>query len=390
MMIKRTFAAALMALAMGVSVFSTTAFAYTGETEATEEKTITIQRESEQTQTEAQKDKEIQKDGETKDTAVKESEQESFQLDDETMKEIQKMLLAYLAGNDKITISVGDGETVKTGTVTVSEGSRLNVRTGGGLDYQVIDQLRPGEKVTVIGEDGGWYEVTIPEKTGYVSGEFLKVEETTTGGASMELDADMLTSLWHLIGGCFSEGSTPALTPDGNLTLIDDVGSSTKAGKQFITLVTKSGNYFYMVIDRDDKGEENVHFMNLVDEADLFALMDEEQVAEYQAAMDAQKEDETVEVTEPEPKDPQEIEGEKPEKKVNWAPLMLLAIVGVGGAGVFGYTALNKKKQEKVAARPEPDADYEDEDEDEEEYIIPDDDTSDEAEMSEDFEDDEN
>lgn len=229
MMIKRTFAAALMALAMGVSAFSTTAFAYTGETEATEEKTVTIQRESEQTQTEAQKDKEIQKGDETKDTAEKESEQVSFQLDDETMKEIQKMLLAYLAGNDKITVSVGDGETVKTGTVTVSEGSRLNVRTGGGLDYQVIDQLRPGEKVTVIGEDGGWYEVTIPEKTGYVSGEFLKVEETTTSGASMELDADMLTNLWQLIGGYFSEGSTPALTPDGNLTLIDDVGSSTKA-----------------------------------------------------------------------------------------------------------------------------------------------------------------
>lgn len=362
MMIKRTFAAALMALAMGDSAFSTTAFAYTGETEATEEKTITIQRESEQTQTEAQNGKEIQKGDETKDTAEKESEQASFQLDDKTMKEIQKMLLAYLAGNDKITVSVGDGETVKTGTVTVSEGSRLNVRTGGGLDYQVIDQLRPGEKVKVIGEDGGWYEVTISEKTGYVSGEFLKVEETTTGGASMELDADTLTSLWQLVGGYFSEGTTPALTPDGNLTLIDDVGSSTKAGKQFITLVTKSGNYFYMVIDRDDKGEENVHFMNLVDEADLFALMDEDQVAEYQAAMDAQKEDETVEVTEPEPEDPQEIEVEKPEKKVNWAPLMLLAIVGVGGAGVFGYTALNKKKQEKVAARPDPDADYEDED----------------------------
>ena len=388
MMIKRTFAAALMALALGVGAFSTTAFAYTGETEATEDKNTTIQRESEQTQTESEKDKETQKDSETKDTGEKESEQAAFQLDDETMKEIQKMLLAYLADNDKITVSVGDGETVKTGTVIVSEGSKLNVRTGGGLDYQVIDQLRPGEKVTVIGEGGGWYEVTIPEKTGYVSGEFLKVEETTTGGASMELDADMLTSLWQLIGGYFSEDSTPALTPDGNLTLIDDVGSSSKAGKQFITLVTKSGNYFYMVIDRDDKGEENVHFMNLVDEADLFALMDEEQVAEYQAAMDAQKEDETVEVTEPEPEEPQEIEVEKPEKKVNWAPLMLLAIVGIGGAGVFGYTALNKKKQEKVAARPDPDADYEDEDD--EEYIIPDDDTSDDAEMTDDFEDDEN
>ena len=250
----------------------------------------------------------------------------------------------------------------------VSDGSRLNVRTGGGLDYQIIDQLRPGEKVTIIGEDGGWYEVTIPEKTGYVCGDYLKIEETTSGGASMEIDADMITNLWQMIGGYFSEGSTPALTPDGNLTLIDDVGSSTKAGKQFITLVTKSGNYFYMVIDRDDKGEENVHFLNMVDESDLFALMDEDRVAEYQASLEAQKEDETTEVADPAPEEPQEIEVEKPEKKVNWAPLMLLAIVGIGGAGFFGYSVLNKKKQEKEATRPDPDADYEDEDD---EYELP-------------------
>lgn len=363
-MIKRTILPALMALLLGVSAFSTTAFAYTGETEAAEERVITIQGSAEQSQTEAQT--EVKKDTETKDTADNESGQ--FQLDEETMKEIQKLLLAYLAGNDKITVSVGDGETVKTGTVMVSDGSRLNVRTGGGLDYQIIDQLRPGEKVTIIGGDGGWYEVTIPEKTGYVCGDYLKIEETTSGGASMEIDADMITNLWQMIGSYFSEGSTPALTPDGNLTLIDDVGSSTKEGKQFITLVTKSGNYFYMVIDRDDKGEENVHFLNMVDEADLFALMDEDQVAEYQASLEAQKEDETTEVTDPAPEEPQEIKVEKPEKKVNWAPLMLLAIVGIGGAGFFGYSVLNKKKQEKDAARPDPDADYEDEDD---EYVLP-------------------
>ena len=49
------------------------------------------------------------------------------------------------------------------------------------------------------------------------------------------------------------------LTPDGNLTLVDDAGSPTKSGKQFITAVTKNGNYFYIIIDRDDKGEETVH-----------------------------------------------------------------------------------------------------------------------------------
>ena len=65
-----------------------------------------------------------------------------------------------------------------------------------------------------------------------------------------------------------------ALTPEGNLTLVDDYHTSYSdgSGQQFITLVSKSGNTFYLVIDRNDKGENTVHFMNLVDESTTFWL----------------------------------------------------------------------------------------------------------------------
>ena len=56
------------------------------------------------------------------------------------------------------------------------------------------------------------------------------------------------------------------LTPDGNATLVDDFGGN----KQLITVTTKNGNYFYILIDRDDEGENTVHFLNQVDEATLW------------------------------------------------------------------------------------------------------------------------
>lgn len=67
-----------------------------------------------------------------------------------------------------------------------------------------------------------------------------------------------------------------AFTPDGNMTLIDHIKSENDGEKQFIIVQTRNGHYFYIVIDYAAEGENTVHFLNQVDEADLMAILAEE------------------------------------------------------------------------------------------------------------------
>ena len=147
------------------------------------------------------------------------------------------------------------------------------------------------------------------------------------------------------------------LTPDGNLTIIDDYGDPTKAGKQFITVSSKNGNMFYIIIDRDDEGENTVHFLNLVDERDLLTLMDEEEIEELMGPVEVEP------TPTPEPEEPKEVvvEEPKPKSNIGGGSIFIVLVLLVGGAGVFLYT---RKKDGKKKNTPyvDPDADYEDDD----------------------------
>ncbi len=192
-------------------------------------------------------------------------------------------LLSSLFGSKVSITSTDDGiqittsgteETTQNGTVTTN-GGKLNVRTGARLDKTAFTQLPNGTQVEVIGTEGEWVKVLLPEREGYVHSDYLTI--TDTGSFSLSLDEEELAALLGLFTGSQTSGGSAALTPDGNLTLIDDIGSTTQSGKQFITAETKSGNVFYLIIDRDDEGKETVHFLNQVDEADLLALMEDGQ-----------------------------------------------------------------------------------------------------------------
>ena len=164
-----------------------------------------------------------------------------------------------------------------------------------------------------------------------------------------------------------TDETSGALTPEGNLTLVDDYHTnySDGSGQQFITLVSKSGATFYLVIDRNSKGAQTVHFMNLVDEADLLALMEEEAADAYTAEKEAaaQAELDRLKAEEEAKKAEEEAATAEPpkENKVTkiasgFLGVVILIALAAGGGFYFYRQQMQKKKAEKEAL--DPDANY--------------------------------
>lgn len=195
-------------------------------------------------------------------------------------------------------------------------------------------------------------------------------------------------------------GVEPApLTPEGNMTLVDDIDGEAGTDKQFIVVQSRAGHYFYIIVDRAAEGENTVHFLNQVDEADLLSLIEQEEQAPavcscttkcMAGAVNTSCEVCAVNMSEcvgtaPEPEEPDTppVEPDTPEKpeKKGGNPLMIVALLAVLGAGgAVAYLKFIKKKPSVKGSADLDDYDYGDDDpEDEpEDEDDPDDDLEDE------------
>ena len=202
----------------------------------------------------------------------------------------------------------------------------------------------------------------------------LSVTAYAGGGPEVEEAPETVTEPEETTGGYEPQ----PLTPDGNMSLVDDISGETSGDKQFITVVTKSGNYFYIIIDRAEDGENTVHFLNQVDEADLTALMEDGQteapacsctekcvagsvntacpVCSVNMSECAGKE------AEPEPEETEQPQEE--EKGGGMGILLVVLLLAAAGGGAFYYFKIMKPK--KDAAKGSSNLDDLDFDEDEE------------------------
>ncbi|WP_194611664.1 DUF4366 domain-containing protein [Clostridium vitabionis] len=181
-----------------------------------------------------------------------------------------------------------------------------------------------------------------------------KAEGRVTGTASQTSD---------------SESDDGVLTPSGNMSLVDNVKEEDKENLDFMTVTSKDGHVFYIVIDHSSNAE-NVYFLNQVDESDLMALMTDDEKKAIEETADTEKE--TGEAVTPSVKtdsaetDTDQAETENKKNEVRSAMdnnLIMGAVFGVIGLVLIGAYYFLKIRPKKKGASIEDDLEFYDDEE---------------------------
>ena len=218
------------------------------------------------------------------------------------------------------------------------------------------------------------FPLGIYANTGEDGGESVNTEETeNTETPSPEVtpnpaatpantDVEIVPEEAHTETQENAESAEPSpLTPEGNLSLVDDVSGEAAADKQFVTVVSKNGNYFYLIIDRAADGKDTVHFLNQVDEADLAALIDGGEFAPNEPTVITPTPEATPMPTEtPEPEPTPEVK----DKNKNTPIIVIAILIVLGGIALYYFKVVRARQSIKGGSSLD-DFYLDDEDEDE-------------------------
>lgn len=249
-------------------------------------------------------------------------------------------------------------------------------------------------------EDGSETEGTTAKATETSAEDSSSVAETTVSSVSdeeysMEDFMKVMAQLAENGNGTVTANDNrpdydgnPYYDTDGNATLIksEQIIYNTEE-MQFIAVTTKDGHVFYVLINYTaESGEDNVYFLNKVDDYDLYALLyageeDKDGNPKYtpEEAMQAAEKangrvnsgdnsSDTAETSETTADGESAEDGENaPVKKApaNMSSIYLVGIIALIGFGAGGFFLFKKKKGDNGVRKPEFDPDdYKSDDDD--------------------------
>ena len=134
------------------------------------------------------------------------------------------------------------------------------------------------------------------------------------------------------------DGETPFSIPGNGEVLDDKTGDGTK---EFLTIQTKNGNTFFLVLDRSSN-TENVYMLSMIDENDLAEFMDETQTEETPQVVIP----ETEPTVAPEEAETETVQPE--EGGMNMGAILAIGILAAGAIGAGYYFKVVKPKKEET------------------------------------------
>lgn len=176
------------------------------------------------------------------------------------------------------------------------------------------------------------------------------------GAAQQEQAVEAEEELWPLEEQEPEETESTPFSMPGNGKIVDDVEDG-GASKQFLTVQTKNGNTFYIVVDRSGN-TENVYMLSLVDENDL---------AEFIETADSGGDAAALEIPEPaldletsadeEAGDGQEDDADEEKQEEGTGTggsILVILILGVCAAGICYCLKTARARKEPDSADEEP------------------------------------
>jgi uncharacterized protein YgiM (DUF1202 family) len=125
-------------------------------------------------------------------------------------------------GGDEQATDEGDNQTIETETAYVSDD--VNLRTGPGLDYRVVQVLSPNTEVELTGvTENGYSQVSIGGTQRWISTAYLSSSPVSTGSSGSSgsgssgggSSSSVATSTWDALAMCESSGNWAINTGNG-------------------------------------------------------------------------------------------------------------------------------------------------------------------------------
>lgn len=153
------------------------------------------------------------------------------------------------------TVSIWLGTTQSSGQVLLT-GSYVNIRTGPGLDFDIITALPRGTTLKLLGEAAGWYQVQLDDgRQGWASSTYAQPvgdnNPPGNGGGNNEPPADGQPPTGQPLGLAVI-GSKPVAVLSGPSPVEKQVGTAAAGSRLLIW--EKQGSWWQVELDNGERG----------------------------------------------------------------------------------------------------------------------------------------